>query len=55
MERVEVIEGPGGRKKGFGTVRFLNEKDATDAIEKLDGVEFQGVSSRCASMKRLVK
>ena len=42
MERVEVIEGPGGRKKSFGTVRFLKEKDATDTIEKLDGVELQG-------------
>jgi len=42
VDRVEVIEGPGGRKKGFGTVRFMNEKDATNAIERLDGVELQG-------------
>jgi hypothetical protein len=39
---VKVNEGPGGRKKGSGTVRFVNEKDATDAIKKLDGVKLQG-------------
>lgn len=42
VDRVEVIEGPGGRKKGFGTVRFVNEKDAQNAISRLDGVELQG-------------
>lgn len=42
VERVEVIEGPGGRKKGFGTVRFFNAKDAGNAIKRLDGVELQG-------------
>jgi len=42
VDRVEVIEGPGGRKKGFGTVRFLNAKDAQNAISRLDGVELQG-------------
>lgn len=42
VERVEVMEGPGGRKKGFGTVRFFNAKDAKNAIERLDGVELQG-------------
>lgn len=42
VERVEVIEGPDGRKKGFGTVRFYKAKDATKAIETLNGVELQG-------------
>jgi RNA recognition motif-containing protein len=42
VERVEVIEGPGGRKKGFGTVRFFKEEDATEAISQLDGVELEG-------------
>lgn len=42
VERVEVIEGPDGRKKGFGTVRFYNAKDAQNAIERLNGVELQG-------------
>lgn len=42
VDRVEVIEGPGGRKKGFGTVSFYNAEDAKKAIETLNGVEFQG-------------
>jgi len=42
VERVEVIEGPDGRKKGFGTVRFYKAKDASKAIETLNGIELQG-------------
>lgn len=42
VDRVDVIEGPGGRKKGFGTVSFYNAEDATKAIETLNGVEFMG-------------
>lgn len=42
VERAEVIEGPDGRKKGFGTVRFYNADDATNAIESLNGVELMG-------------
>jgi len=42
VERVEVIEGPDGRKKGFGTVRFYKADDATKAIETLNQVELQG-------------
>ncbi len=42
VDRVDVIEGPDGRKKGFGTVRFFNAKDAQNAIERLNGVELQG-------------
>merc|ERR1719384_1653297 len=42
VERVEVIEGPDGRRKGFGTVKFSSPKDAQDAIKKLNGVELHG-------------
>lgn len=42
VERAEVIEGPGGKKRGFGTVRFLKSEDAESAIETLNGVELQG-------------
>merc|ERR1712127_535713 len=37
VERSEVIEGNNGRKKGFGTVRFYKQEDATNAIESLNG------------------
>ena len=42
VDRVEVMEYPDGRKKGFGTVRFFREDDAQDAIDRLNGVELQG-------------
>jgi len=42
VERAEVIEGPDGRKKGFGTVRFYKAEDATSAIETLNGTELGG-------------
>lgn len=42
VERAEVIEGPGGKKRGFGTVRFFKAEDAASAIEQLNGVELQG-------------
>jgi len=42
VERAEISEGPDGRKKGFGTVRFTKKKDANNAILKLNGVELQG-------------
>ena len=42
VDRVEVIEGPDGRKKGFGTVRFYNAEDASKAIDELNGIELQG-------------
>lgn len=42
VDRVEVMEYPDGKKKGFGTVRFFKEEDAQEAIEKLNGVELQG-------------
>lgn len=42
VERSEVIEGPDGRKKGFGTIRFYEAKHAEDAIASLNGVELMG-------------
>ena len=42
VDRVEVMEYPDGKKKGFGTVRFFKEEDAQDAIDRLNGVELQG-------------
>ena len=42
VDRAEVMEGPDGKKKGFGTVRFYNARDAEAAIDRLNGVELQG-------------
>lgn len=42
VERAEVIEGPDGRKKGFGTVRFYEAKHAEEAIASLNGAELMG-------------
>jgi len=42
VERADVAEGPDGKKKGFGTVRFFDAKDASNAIEQLNGMELQG-------------
>lgn len=42
VDRVEVMEYPDGKKKGFGTVRFSKEEEAADAIARLNGVELQG-------------
>lgn len=42
VERADVAEAPDGKKKGFGTVRFFNAKDAANAIEQLNGMELQG-------------
>jgi len=42
VERAEVMEGPDGRKKGFGTVRFSKKKDANNAIRTLNGMELMG-------------
>lgn len=38
----EVAKGRDGRKKGFGFIRFASAKEAKEAIEKLNGVEFMG-------------
>lgn len=42
VERAEVMEGPDGRMKGFGTVRFTKAKDAKTAISRLNGIELMG-------------
>lgn len=42
VDRAEVAEGPDGRKKGFGVIRFHSANDAREAIERLDGGEFMG-------------
>jgi len=42
VERAEVMEGPDGRRKGFGTVKFYKQKDASNAIRRLNGNELQG-------------
>lgn len=42
VQRAEVAEGNGGRKKGYGTVQFYKQEDANNAIENLNGIELQG-------------
>ena len=42
VDHADVIEGPDGRKRGFGTVRFSNIRDAERAIDELDGVDLDG-------------
>jgi RNA recognition motif-containing protein len=42
VDHVDVIEGPDGRKKGFGIVKFSNIDEAERAIDELDGVELHG-------------
>lgn len=42
VERAEVMEGPDGRKRGYGTVRFYRSRDAQSAIRRLNGGEFMG-------------
>mmetsp|Transcript_171 Transcript_171/g.295 ORF Transcript_171/g.295 Transcript_171/m.295 type:complete len:219 (-) Transcript_171:449-1105(-) len=37
-----VAVGRDGRKKGFGFVRFATAEEASQAIEKMNGVEFMG-------------
>jgi RNA recognition motif-containing protein len=42
IDHAEVMEGPDGRKKGFGILTFAKAKDAAVAIRQLDGADFQG-------------
>jgi len=42
VQRADVMEGPDGRKKGFGIVRFFNKDDAEKAIKQCDGADLQG-------------
>jgi RNA recognition motif-containing protein len=42
VDHSKVIEGPDGRKKGFGIIKYFDARDAEQAIRRLDGVEFRG-------------
>jgi len=42
VDRADVMEGPDGRKKGYGTVSFFKSSDAQNAIRRLNGVELMG-------------
>ena len=42
IQHAEVMEGPDGKKKGYGFVEFSDSRDADRAIRQLDGTEFQG-------------
>merc|ERR1719410_1986800 len=42
VERAEVMEGPDGRKRGYGTVRFYRSRDAQNAIRRFNGDDFMG-------------
>ena len=42
VERSEVAESMDGRKRGFGIIRYRTAREATNAIETLNGVEFMG-------------
>jgi cold-inducible RNA-binding protein len=39
---IDIAEDANGKLRGFAYITFENEKDANDAIEKLDGVKFLG-------------
>ena len=42
VEFAEVATGRDGRSKGFGFIKYGSAKEATEAMEKLNGVEFMG-------------
>lgn len=42
VDRADIVTGQDGRSKGFGTVRFESEEDASRAIERFDGFEIDG-------------
>ena len=42
IQRADVAIGHDGRKKGFGFVRFATKEEASGAIDKMHGVEFNG-------------
>ena len=44
VSHADVVEGPDGRKRGYGIVRFTHVRDAERAIDELDGVELDGRS-----------
>ena len=42
VDRAEVAEGSDGRKRGYGLIRYRSARDAANAINVLNGVEFMG-------------
>ena len=42
VDRAEVAEGTDGRKRGYGTIRYRNARDAANAINAVNGMEFMG-------------
>lgn len=42
IARAHVAVDETGRSRGYGTVRFQTEEDATSAIEKMNGAEYEG-------------
>lgn len=42
VESAEVAQYSSGRSRGFGIVRFVNPRDALQAIERLNGTELNG-------------
>ncbi|KZT53107.1 hypothetical protein CALCODRAFT_511644 [Calocera cornea HHB12733] len=42
IARADVATGPDGRSRGFGTVLFVHESDALQAVEMFNGKEYHG-------------
>ena len=42
VDRVEIMETPQGRSKGWGLVSFAHARDAAEAVRLLHGRDFQG-------------
>lgn len=42
LETSVIMNNTTGKSKGFGFVTFADETKASEAIEKLNGLEFQG-------------
>ncbi|CAH0490539.1 unnamed protein product [Peronospora farinosa] len=41
LERADIAEYPDGRSRGFGIIRYTNAADASQAIERLNGLEVE--------------
>ncbi|CAI5711248.1 hypothetical protein KXD40_001512 [Peronospora effusa] len=41
VERADIAEYPDGRSRGFGIIRYTNAADASQAIERLNGLEVE--------------
>lgn len=42
LEEAILIKDENGRSKGFWFITFVNDEDATRAIDELDGLEIEG-------------